>query len=190
MKDRLNFCTPGSFTRKQVILINQFRVLWEEHDVWTRDTISGIVFDLPNTNVVIERLLRNPVDFARIFRQFYGKSIAKRFRDLLREHLVLAAELVTAAKAGDTQATNEAERKWYKNANQIACFLSKINHFWSKNDWKEMMHMHLKLVKAEAVYLLNEDYEANVSIYDKIEAQTLEMADELARGIIKQFCVE
>jgi hypothetical protein len=161
--------------------------LWEEHDVWTRDTITAIVFGLPNLDFVIARLLRNPTDFARVFRVFYSDEIANRFEALLREHLVLAAELVTAAKAGDTEAAARIEKQWYANAEAIAEFLGRINSFWSTEEWREMMFEHLRLVKTEAVSLLTGDYATNVSVYDEIEAQTLEMADELSRGIMMQF---
>ncbi len=46
-----------------------------------------------------------------------------------------------------------------------------------------MMHTHLKLVNAEAVYYLTGKYAAGVAVYDEIEKQTLEMADMMARGI-------
>ena len=50
-----------------------------------------------------------------------------------------------------------------------------------------MMFHHLRLVKAEAVYMLTGDYEVSVAVYDQIEIQALGMADVMAAGIIKQF---
>lgn len=181
-------CKPRIYSKQQLNLINKMRSLWEQHDVWTRDIISSIVFELPNTNFITERLLQNPFDFAKALQPFYGIRKAIRFHDLLKEHLVLAAEIVTAAKNGDTIAAAEAERKWYINADEIAKFFGKINPFWSTKEWQKMMYKHLKLVKDEAVFLLLGNYKANVDVYDKIEIQTLMMADEISFGIIKQFC--
>lgn len=175
------------FTGLQVRLINKFRMLWEQHDVWTRSTIMSIVFDLPDLNLVIERLLRNPIDFGRVFKVFYGFRAASKFSTLLTEHLTLAAALVEAAKAGDDQGAAEIEKKWYQNADEIAAFLGSINPFWSEEEWREMMHEHLKLVKAEAVDILTGNYSAGIAVYDEIERQTLEMADMMSKGIFKQF---
>lgn len=106
---------------------------------------------------------------------------------MLTAHLVIAKQLVVAAKSGDNQAETEIEEKWYKNAVEIAAFLCKINPFWSEEEWIKMMHEHLELVKTEAVYILTGNYSPGIVVYDEIEIQTLEMADMMAKGIFKQF---
>ncbi|OPX90813.1 MAG: hypothetical protein A4E52_00708 [Pelotomaculum sp. PtaB.Bin013] len=162
-------------------------MLWEQHDVWTWSTITSIVFGLPNVDAVVARLLRNPVDFEHALLPFYGERIAAKFRDLLKDHLVIAADLVKAAKAGDNKAAAEAERKWYANADAIAVFLGSINPYWSQEQWRMMMYRHLALVKAEAVNMLAGKYEASIAAYDENEIHTLGMADVMAEGLIKQF---
>lgn len=182
-----NFCHPPMFTKAQVDLRNHLRMLWEQHDVWTRSAIVSIVFGLPDVDFVVARLLRNPVDFEQALKPFYGERIAAKFRDLLKEHLVIAADLVKAAKAGNTNAAAEAERKWYANADAIALFLGSINPFWSQELWRRMMHRHLELVKAQAVHMLSGQYAASIAAYDENEIHTLGMADVMAEGIIRQF---
>jgi hypothetical protein len=178
---------PAMFTKAQVDLMNHIRMLWEQHGVWTRAAIVSIVFGLPNEESVINRLLRNPVDFEYALKPYYGEMIASKFRDLLTEHLVVAADLVKAAKAGDSSAAAESERLWYANADAIAAFLGKINPYWSQEQWRMMMYDHLALVKAEAVDTLSGRYEASAAVYDQIEVQALGMADVMSKGIIKQF---
>lgn len=173
-----NYYMPGMFTKAQVDLRNHFRMLWEQHDVWTRSAIISLVFDLPDTEYVIARLLRNPVDFEQVLKLYYGERVAAQFRYLLREHLILASDLVKAA---------EAERRWYANADAIAAFLGRINPFWSEDQWRDMLHQHLALVKEEAVEMLSGNYAAGVAVYDRIEIQSLGMADVMAKGIIRQF---
>jgi hypothetical protein len=167
--------------------MNLMRVLWEQHGVWTRSAINAIVRDLPETDLILKRLLRNPKDFETALRPFYGDELASEFNRLLTEHLTVAADLVKASKAGDERKAAEAERKWYRNADDIAAFLGSINPYWSEEEWRRMLYEHLGLVKKEAVTLLNNDYQANIDVYDMIEVQALEMADTLSRGIISQF---
>jgi hypothetical protein len=178
---------PMKITKSEVDLMNNIRMLWEQHGAWTRMAITSMVFGLPDEELVTSRLLQNPVDFANALRFFYGEKIASKFSDLLKSHLVIAAQLVKAAKAGNNKSAIEAEKKWYENADEIAAFLNYINPYWSMESWKAMLHEHLALVKAEAVALLTKDYAAGIKVYDKIESQALEMADMMAEGIIKQF---
>lgn len=182
-----NYLTRQRFSQSQVALINEFRMLWEQHDVWTRSAIMSIIFSLPDLNLVIQRLLRNPQDFGRLLQLFYGERIAAQFSNLLTDHLVIAAELVQAAKPGDNEAVAAAEKRWYQNADEIAALLGRINPFWSEKEWRKMMHEHLRLVQSEAVNILNGNYSAGINVYDEIERQTLGMADEMSNGIFRQF---
>ena len=178
------------FSKSEVTLSNEMRLIWEQHVSWTRMTIESIVFDLPNAEPVTARLLRNPRDMAEIFRHYYGNQIAFRLKELFTEHLVIAAELVKAAKAGDNAKVEDANRRWYRNANEIAGFLAQINPFWSEMKWRGMLHEHLRLTFAEAATMLKGDYAADIELYDEIELQALMMADEMTRGIIRQFSSE
>lgn len=159
----------------------------EQHTVWTRATIVSLVFDLPDASFVTNRLLQNPVDFGNLFSIYYGDRAGTKLSDLLRDHLVIAAELVKAAKAGDNEAAVEIEKRWYTNGDQIAAFLGSINLYWSEEVWRRMIRMHLDLVKTEAVTLITGNYQEEGSIYDQLETQALEMADVMTQGIIRQF---
>lgn len=183
---RVDFTSSG-ITNSELELSNKIRGLWEQHTVWTRATIVSMVFDLPDVDFVTNRLLQNPDDFGNLFRMYYGDRIDSKLRDLIREHLVIAAQLVKAAKAGDNKAAAEIEKKWYANSDEIAAFLGSINPYWSEEAWKRMYRTHLGLVKSEAVNLLTKNYSAEPSVYDELERQALEMADMMIKGIIKQF---
>lgn len=182
-----NCPTPYGITKSELALMNKFRMLWEQHVLWTRIVITGIVFDLPGTDSATRRLLQNPLDFEAVLKKFYGDEIASKFSNLFTDHLLIAANLVNAAKAGNSSAAADAEKEWYANADEIAAFLGSINPYWSEDQWKDMLHRHLELTKSEAVDLLTKNYEASITTYDEIERQALEMADMMAKGIIKQF---
>lgn len=168
-------------------LINTFRSLWEQHVEWTRMVIISMAENLPDVNLVTNRLLRNPQDMANVIAQYYGPQNASTFQRLLTEHLSIAADLVNAAKANDTMRAQEAERKWYQNADQIVDFLSSINPYWSKQELHNMFYEHLALTKSEAVERLHKNYANDIALYDRIEALALRMADTFSQGIIRQF---
>ncbi|HHU90451.1 MAG TPA: LysM peptidoglycan-binding domain-containing protein [Clostridiaceae bacterium] len=174
-------------TQAKFNLSNHLRLLWEQHITWTRLTIISMVFDLPDVDLVTQRLLRNPKDFEAALVPFYGSQTVARFSALLRNHLVIAANLVNAAKAGDNNAAAEAERIWYNNARDIAAFLASINPYWSQQEWEKMLFDHLALVKNEAVFMLTNEFQKGIDLYDEMERQAMMMADVMTEGIVRQF---
>lgn len=176
-----------NFNEKEINFINKMRLLWEQHVEWTRMTIISMAEDLNDVNFVTNRLLRNPTDFAHLLTVFYGIEKATQFETLLREHLLIAADLINAAKMNDSEGVKNAEIKWYENANEIAAFLHEINPFLSEVTMREMLHEHLALTESEAIYRINKYYAKDIEIYDKVEEQALEMANEISRAIMKQF---
>jgi len=178
---------PVGIPKAEADLKNYLRMLWEQHVVWTRLTILSMVFGLPDVDLVTDRLLRNPKDFESALKPLYGDKAASKFADLFKSHLVIAAQLVKAAKSGDTKAAADAEKNWYANADEIAAFLGSINPYWSENNWRTMLHTHLALTKSEAVDMLTKNYAGGISTFDEIEKQALEMADMMTYGIVKQF---
>jgi hypothetical protein len=107
---------------------------------------------------------------------------------LLKEHILIAAALIDAAKAGDAAKQDDATKRWSANADAIAAFLSGANPGnWPLPEMKSMMHKHLELTTAEVVARLKKDWTADISAYDDVQGQILKMADMLSTGIVKQF---
>ena len=163
------------------------RLLWMEHVNWTRMTIISIVFGLPDLPFVQERLLRNATDLGNCLRPFYGDQIADHYAELIKEHLILAAELVTAAVKGDSATAEAKEKEWYRNADDISVFLSNINPCLRKEDVQKMFYTHLALTKDEAVTMIQKNYQKDIEIFDEIEAEALAMSDMIASAIVMQF---
>lgn len=167
-------------------LRDTLRKLWEQHVAWTRMTIISIASDNPDLQPTTARLLRNATDMAMALKPLYGED-ADKFGELIKKHLIIAAELVNAAKAGNSAIAESAEKEWYANADEIAAFLHSINPYISQEAFKNMLYSHLAMTKAEAVARLERKYAEDIAIYDKIEEQALLMADTMADGITKQF---
>lgn len=164
------------------------RKLWEDHITWTRLYIVSTVSDLPDQGPTAQRLLQNQDDIGNAIKPFYGEDAGNQLSFLLRDHILIAADLLQAAKSGDTAAFEAASARWYANADDIAIFLNSANpKKWPLDEMKAMMKEHLDLTLAEASARLNGDWDADIAAYDEIHIQILEMADMLSTGIIEQF---
>jgi hypothetical protein len=175
-------------SRQAVKFRNQMRKLWEDHIVWTRQFIVSAVADLPDTNTAAGRLLANQDHVGDAIKPYYGDEAGEALSALLRDHILIASDTLTAAKNGDSVGVEEANARWHDNANEIADFLSAANpKRLSQSEMREMMADHLEWTLAEAVARLNADWDADVAAYDRIHRDILHMADMLSIGIIKQF---
>ena len=175
-------------SRQAVKFRNQMRKLWEDHIVWTRQFIVSAVADLPDTNAAAGRLLANQDHIGAAVKPYYGKEAGEAISALLRDHILIAADILDAAKRGDSAGVEEANARWHDNADDIADFLSAANPTnWPQDEMREMMDEHLKWTLAEAVARLNADWDADVAAYGRIHRDILHMADMLSIGIIKQF---
>jgi hypothetical protein len=164
------------------------RKLWEDHITWTRMFIVEFAADSPATEATAERLLQNQVDIGDAIKPFYGDEAGDQLTALLQDHILTAADILTAAKAGEQEGVEEASARWYANANDIAAFLSSANpDHWPLEEMQAMMRDHLDLTLAEAVARLQGDFQADIAAYDEVHGQILEMADMLSAGIIAQF---
>jgi len=180
---------PHKKVRPQELAFHDaMRKLWEDHITWTRMFIVEFAADSPATEATAERLLQNQVDIGDAVKPFYGDEAGDQLTALLRDHILIAADILTAAKAGDQQAVEGATARWYANADDIAAFLSSANpDHWPLGEMRAMMRDHLDLTLAEAVARLRGDFQTDIAAYDQVHGQILDMADMLSAGIMAQF---
>ena len=172
---------------KSDMLKMDMRMLWEDHINYTHMYIVAAVAGSDDAGKLAERLLKNQQDIGDAIKPYYGDEAGNKLTALLKDHILIAAELVGAAKAGDSAKAAEAEKKWYANADDIAAFLSGANKNWTKESLVEMMKTHLSLTKTIAVARLNKDVDAEIKAADSNHEHILMMADALSSGIVKQF---
>jgi hypothetical protein len=170
---------------------DDMRKLWEDHIVWTRQYIvsaATLPGDLADIGPTTDRLLANQTDIGNALKPFYGDEAGDQVTALLRDHILTAAQLIAAAKAGDAAGAEEASEAWYANGDDIAVALNGLNpRYWDVDHFKEMMKAHLDRTLEEAVARLQGRYADDIVAYEAIHADILEMADMLSDGIIRQF---
>jgi len=177
-----------ALSAKAVALRTDMRKLWEDHITWTRLAIISLETGTPDTDATVARLLQNQTDIGNAIKPFYGQAAGNELTKQLREHILIAADLIAAAKAGDQAKLADAQARWQQNANGIAALLHSVNpRNWKLPVMKAEMRMHLRLTTEEAVARLQGHWTADVAAYDKVHDHILHMSDLLSSGLIKQF---
>ena len=155
------------------------RMLWEEHITYTRNYIISALANLPDRDAVAQRLLKNQDDIGNAIKPFYGDQAGGKLAALLRDHIMIATDVVKAAKAGNNEQLDAAQKKWSANGKEIAAFLSGANPNWSKPTLESMLQKHLDLTTGEVVGRLKKDWAADIKSYDDGHAHMLMFADAL-----------
>lgn len=163
------------------------RKLWEDHIVYTRNLIISALAGLPDKDAVTQRLLTNQDDIGNVIAAYYGKEVGAKLTSLLREHILIAVDVVTAAKGGDKQELAEQQKRWRANGRAIAAALATINPNWSRKELEDLMQKHLDLTTGEVVGRASKNWSQDIKAYDQGHDHMMMFADVLAAGIVKQF---
>lgn len=174
-------------TDPKCVLRTALRKLWADHAIWTRQYIVAFAGGGADAGEAAGRLLKNQEHLGAAIVPYYGQAAGDALTGLLKQHILIAVDLLTAAKAGDDAEFQKQDQKWSQNADEIATLLSGANPYWPKNDVVDLLNVHLKLTKDEAVARLGGNWAADVSAWDDIFTEIMTVSDTLADGIILQF---
>jgi hypothetical protein len=205
----------GTMTDQAWSLKAGMRRLWTDHVIWTRmyivsavagapvserltaaldglvgkvaTPLGGVVSLMGTGDAAAVRLLRNQEDIGKAVVPFYGEDAGATLTGLLKQHILIAVDMVGAARAGNDQKFQEEDAKWTRNAEQIADLLSGANPNWPKPDVADLLGQHLSLTKQEVTARLKQRWEADVDAFDQILTEILTVSDVLADGLVKQF---
>lgn len=174
-------------SQSMVQLKFDFRKLWIDHVVWTRNYIVSAAAEMQDQQKVLDRLLKNQQDIGDAIKPYYGEEAGNKLAALLREHILIAGKIVDAAKQGNQAEVEAYNKEWFRNADDIAQFLSSANPNWSNKQLKDLLYMHLQLVTDAVKARLTKDWDADVVAFDKGQEHIILLADVLSEGVIKQF---
>ncbi|WP_433747502.1 glycosyltransferase [Falsibacillus pallidus] len=167
---------------------NQFRRLWFDHVLWTSNYItSATTAGSKDQQQVLARLLQNQKEIGNSIKPVYGEKAGNKLADLLTEHIVIAGKIVDAAKKGNKPLVDKLNKDWYKNADDIAVFLSGANPNLNKEDLRKLLYMHLKLVTDDLSASLASDWGARIVSIDDGVTHIILMADAISSAVVKQF---
>lgn len=172
-------------SQSEVNFENEFRRLWIDHVLWTSNYItSATTAGAEDQTQVLARLLKNQEDIGNAVKPVYGEKAGNKLTELLKEHIVIAGKIVDAAKNGNDALVKQLNKKWYRNADEIAAFLSGANPYLKNEDLKNLLYIHLKFVTNDLTASLAKDWNARIVTIDEGVTQ---MADTISAGVIKQF---
>src|ERR1044071_6847603 len=180
--------TSSAATMTRAQFQDAMRRLWSDHVAYTRLFIVDAVGGTADKNATTQRLLQNQADIGNAVSDFYGKAAGDKLTALLKDHILIAANIVAAAKAGDNAKVGSENKRWHDNAVDIAKFLHGANpKHWPEATLQSALFTHLDQTLNEASNELKGNYAVSIRDYDQAMTHMLMVADTLSGGIIAQF---
>jgi len=162
-----------------------FRDLWTDHVVWTRLYIISALQNLPDKAENAARLMQNQDEIGQAVAALYNQEVGQALAALLKEHIMIATQVISAAQTNNSSALTTAQAAWSKNGDDIAHALSKVTGA-SLEKMKQMMKKHLETTTQEVVDYIQANYEADIQAYEEVKKHILEMSDDIVDAIFRQ----
>ena len=181
----MNTSTYMINTEKCGDIAHQLKILWYKYAEWMRMYIISKISESNDINHTLNRLYRTPAEFAALLKKYCKVKTAKAFEELFTYHLLTAVELADDLKSQNIKTADKTRRKWYTNADELACILSDINPGYSKHEWRAMLYDHLFMTEREMILRIACKYEEEILEYENIIFQAGRIADMMSEEIIK-----
>ena len=180
----MNYRRLPCYRHPWACLTNIFRRLWREQIFWTQALIVSALADLGDLPYIRQRLSRHARDFAGQLEMFYGKHNAAGLTRLLRDHFMLAEELIVAAKGGGP--VYPVRNRWEANADLIAAFFSRLNprRAWV---WRSLLNKYLAVTEEMIGLRFSGQYAWAVDLSDDINMLSRLLADSQVKAICRRF---
>jgi len=156
--------------------------LFSDHGWYTHQFIAATVFENPNGNEILNRLLENQVEIGDVVKKQVGEMEGIKLTELLQEHIKLAGSALKALIGN--YGVKSAVDRLFENSAQVAAFITSLNQWKLPYDvTKAHFDTHNQFVIDLATAYVEEDYESTIQINDAYENHLLLFSDILHRGL-------
>lgn len=170
-------------TPAQMNIIFNTRRFWREVAVWFRIYFRSRYLGIGNAEDVFERLYNLPNNFGEYLRLVFGDRFSDEYTLLLKQHIVILSELVTAHIDGDIDAVIENVNRLYQNGYERSRFLAAHNPFWNATDWRNLIDTYLQYTLEEANSFARDDHPTSIEQYERIIAHAHMIGDYYSQGL-------
>lgn len=165
----------AKYTQKEML-----RKLFTDHALYTKFYIESALQSLPDLDVITTRLLQNQTDIGNFVKPIIGEQNGNILAELLKEHILAAADAVNAVKGGNKTTIDDVVKKVFNNSTQVSKFLSYLNPEKLPYDTVlKMFNMHNQYVIDMTTAHSQKKYDKEIKLFDEYYDQILDFSDTL-----------
>lgn len=181
------FCTVSINTRveKKLALNQTLRDVLAKHLFFTHHYIKSLYFDLPDKEALIHQLENNRHELTSIIDAYYSKTSSQTLDSLLAQKDSLLCLLIAT---NEPEQLNKVVEQFQKNSNKISLFFAQSNPESAQNIImiENLLNTSDWIVQTKKAFTDKNWTRVQILFENQFE-NTMQLADEINRGIIKQF---
>src|SRR5258708_26543703 len=167
----------------KVDLKSALRKLFTDHGVYTAFVLKSIVDGTKDTPVYLNRLLDNQKDIGDQLKPIVGELKGNEITKVLKEHIKLAGDVITAAVKKDKTLNNKI-KLLFINSDLVAETLTSLNEeALPYSITSDMFHMHNQFVVDQTLARIAGDFKKEQTIYDAYYNELLLMSDAIFHAL-------
>ena len=151
----------------------------------TAPGVRELVPQFSDGDAAAVRLLTTMEATGEALEPHFGEDAANELIGLLRRHVLIAVELLSAVRSGNVERFKQEDERWIASANEIAGFLSSLNPAWPLDVLQQHLQLLLQLTKDEAVARVAGNSCVDQRTYDAIHEEAMVIADFMEEGLAK-----
>lgn len=179
----------SSVKNKDVNSLNQnLRKSFTESLMWSNNYIVAFVSNSPDAPDTAKKLLQSEENIGNILLPYYGKSVAENFTRLLKEKDNIAANMLMAGRAGDSEKFQIEKENLLKNADDTAGFLNEINpKYFSMQETQALTKEKADFISNLIILRLQNKWSEYAEKLNKAIDKEVSSADKISNGIAREF---
>ena len=177
--------SPGRYlTYGEMYIMDQFQRHILDLATWSRALVTGLKYNLPNTEDVFTRLLEIPANTQQIMAAFFGLQNANTYENHLLEFITSLRHLAEALLTNNAQQADENFKNLHQIADDISMFFYRLNPSSSLDQWHSLLHEYVNLLYNDIYAIISDNYTGDIALFDRIIDQSYLLADYISDAVI------
>jgi hypothetical protein len=163
------------------------RLLFSDHAFYTRLVIENLLSNLPEIDVLIQRLMKNQEDIGDALASYTSKDIGARLTVLLKEHINCAATVLKNLKIQSPELPKSID-KALENSKKVAEYISSLDpNIFNYDKFKKEFDQHNQHVVDMGKLYYEKKWQAGVDLYDKYYRHMMMFSDMISDGLERKL---
>lgn len=177
--------SPGRYlTYGEMYVMDQFQRHLLDLAIWSRALVIGLKYNLPNTEVIFNKLLEVPTDTHEILAIFFGLENANTYENYLLQFITNLRHLTDALLTNNAQQADESYKNLHQITDDISMFFYKLNPSSSLDQWHSLLHEYVDLLYNDIYAIVSDNYTGDIALFEKIIDQSYLIADYISDTVL------